>query len=732
VGSGWVRFNSDIDVAWVLTNSSFDDILSDEDYRFYTEYMGNYVILTGKYNADINELLEHPDMSGVECRLKSYIVNNLGGTVFVNGGSEYILRSPDIETMENITEEREKIYTDAKNVLERNRFFRYIRIKGADSDDPEHRAYMTPALNIFTSSEAQLSCTRSYPGGGTKTYVMKPEAEAAGLKRFEIKGSNSNGTLISEGTNSIESTVSENGKYTTYDLKEVNGDIEPSSLKINTYKKGDLNSDGRINIADAVIMQSWLLGAGDKLVNNWKAADFCEDGEINVFDMTALRRILVKDIAESKEEEPPVSALSPTLPSVGKNRIPVFAVEFPDFAFDGNDVTGKIETACFGAADEDDAVFPYESIAAYFERSSYGELRLTGDVFAYKAKHTSDSYAVSNGASLVEEVLAAFDGKLDYNIYDSNCDKILDSMIMILPKNAGKADGDGDGIPDWWPFSVKYYGYERYDGVKPGTYCAGAFAADDRSGIVRKMTHELCHAMGLPDYYRTAEKYDNEAMTGDAGYELMDEGLGDLSAFSKLMLGWLKDEDIYVYDGGSREYSITSMQQDPASVIIPRYKDSGFLSEFFIVEYITGEGNNAASRQGGSNLFNVTGGIRVMHCQAEVSDGQYGMEFSYSNNGALYDKSGEKERILRLISGGELISSYNSTTKFIDADNPDFRWYDGNGEQTVYPGVSIRVDVINYGPDYDPFAYMSHSGNYRDISDMLRGSSYTIEISQNN
>ena len=373
------------------------------------------------------------------------------------------------------------------------------------------------------------------------------------------------------------------------------------------------------------------------------------------------------------------------------------------------------------------AVFPYESIAAYFERSSYGELRLTGDVFAYKAKHTSDSYAGSNGASLVEEVLAAFDGKLDYNIYDSNGDKILDSMIMILPNNAGKADGDGDGIPDWWPFSVKYYGYERYDGVKPGTYCAGAFAADDRSGIVRKMTHELCHAMGLPDYYRTAEKYDNEAMTGEAGYELMDEGFGDLSAFSKLMLGWLKDENIYVYDGGSHEYSITSMQQEPACLIIPRYKDSGFLSEFFIVEYITGEGNNSASRSGGSNLFNVTGGIRVMHCQAEVSNGQYGMEFSYSNNGALYDKSGEKERILRLISGdGELISSYNSTVKVMDADNPDFRWYDSRGGQTVDTNIRIRVAGINYGPNYVPYA------DYWYISDLVRESSYTIEISQNN
>ena len=353
---------------------------------------------------------------------------------------------------------------------------------------------------------------------------------------------------------------------------------------------------------------------------------------------------------------------------------------------------------------------------------------LTGDVFAYKAKHTSDSYAGSNGASLVEEVLAAFDGKLDYNTYDSNGDKILDSMMIILPKNAGKADGDGDGVPDWWPFSVKYYGYERYDGVKPGTYCAGAFAADDRSGIVRKMAHELCHAMGLPDYYRTAEKYDNEAMTGEAGYELMDEGFGDLSAFSKLMLGWLKDENIYVYDGSCHEYNITSMQQTPSCVIIPRYKDKGFLSEFFIVEYITGEGNNSASRSGANNLFDITGGIRVMHCQAEVSRGQYGMEFSYSNNGALYDKSGEKERILRLISGTELISSYNYVTKLIDGSNPGFRWYDSSGEQTVYPDVSIKVDGINYGPDYDPYAVMSYSANEWSIRDGIRGSSYKLEI----
>jgi len=54
---------------------------------------------------------------------------------------------------------------------------------------------------------------------------------------------------------------------------------------------GDVNSDGKFNVADIVMMQKWLLCAGD--LTNWKAGDLCEDDRIDVFDLCLMKRLLI-------------------------------------------------------------------------------------------------------------------------------------------------------------------------------------------------------------------------------------------------------------------------------------------------------------------------------------------------------------------------------------------------------------------------------------------------------
>lgn len=64
-------------------------------------------------------------------------------------------------------------------------------------------------------------------------------------------------------------------------------DIATSSVK------GDVNADGKFNIADAVILQKWLLAFPDVKLNDWKSADLCEDGKLNVFDLCVMKQELV-------------------------------------------------------------------------------------------------------------------------------------------------------------------------------------------------------------------------------------------------------------------------------------------------------------------------------------------------------------------------------------------------------------------------------------------------------
>lgn len=65
--------------------------------------------------------------------------------------------------------------------------------------------------------------------------------------------------------------------------------------------KGDVNADGKFDIADVVILQKWLLGTTDAALPNWKAADFCEDEMLNAFDLCMMRRELLSDESQTNK-----------------------------------------------------------------------------------------------------------------------------------------------------------------------------------------------------------------------------------------------------------------------------------------------------------------------------------------------------------------------------------------------------------------------------------------------
>lgn len=50
--------------------------------------------------------------------------------------------------------------------------------------------------------------------------------------------------------------------------------------------------DGSFNIADAVLLQKWLLAVPDTVLPDWKAADLCEDDVLNVCGLCAMRQEL--------------------------------------------------------------------------------------------------------------------------------------------------------------------------------------------------------------------------------------------------------------------------------------------------------------------------------------------------------------------------------------------------------------------------------------------------------
>lgn len=59
--------------------------------------------------------------------------------------------------------------------------------------------------------------------------------------------------------------------------------------------QGDVNADGKFNIADVVLLQKWILDSANVKLADWKAADLDENGMINVLDLCLMKQKLTNE-----------------------------------------------------------------------------------------------------------------------------------------------------------------------------------------------------------------------------------------------------------------------------------------------------------------------------------------------------------------------------------------------------------------------------------------------------
>ena len=63
---------------------------------------------------------------------------------------------------------------------------------------------------------------------------------------------------------------------------------------------GDVNCDGKFNIADVVLLQKWILALPDANLSDWKAGDLCEDDRLDVFDLCMMKKELIRNGTKGK------------------------------------------------------------------------------------------------------------------------------------------------------------------------------------------------------------------------------------------------------------------------------------------------------------------------------------------------------------------------------------------------------------------------------------------------
>lgn len=521
---------------------------------------------------------------------------------------------------------------------------------------------------------------------------------------------------------------------------------------VQTGWRGDVNYDGWLTVADAVGLQKHLIDAeplSDKMLN--LTADVTQDGKVNIFDLVLLKRCLAGGtdtwigIFEEQEEivtsttpaetttetettttitttgtlpestsettttttvsvttttttiieeespfigPPPIAQVGASLPSQGDAALVIFYVDFPDCTYSYSPSEDVIRNMAFGAADENSQYYPFESMSAFYGRSSKGQMKLSGNAFRYTTKNPQ-SYYNENKVALAEECYDAFKDTVDFAEYDKDNDGMIDATLFTAPTAAGD--------DHWWPCAGGFGDPDyRVDGKAIGHIITGNAQIESEvnyTNFVTSYLHEMGHCMGLPDYYLYTSE-DFEGMKGTAGNELMDaDASSDFSAYSKLMLGWYRENQIEVYDSskGSQTFTLKNAQTDDGNcVIIPNGTlADDYCSEYFVIEYNTTGGNN--TYHGGMWWQPMLSGVRVIHVMGEMYSDYWWTYPKYQNGSEFTGGDDAGIRLIRLVNEG---ADPYTTGGTINSSTPGFGWYDSNENEAIDPGVTVIIGEL--------------------------------------
>lgn len=450
---------------------------------------------------------------------------------------------------------------------------------------------------------------------------------------------------------------------------------------------GDVNADGEFTVADVVMLQKWILNTGP--LTDWQAGDFYKDEIIDVFDLCLMKRALLSKGTDNGEFiDAPISDVKAFLPSQGDANLVIFYVDFPDCKYDYAPSEEEIYEIAFGAEDTSDANYPFDSMSAFYNRSSKGAMNLKGKVFRYTAKN-NQAYYNENKFLITQECYEAFKDSEDFSQFDGDGDGYIDTTLLTVPTAAGN--------DHWWPCAGPVDQDQYYvDGKRVGHIITGNAQINsptDYSNFNSTYLHEMGHCMGLPDYYLFTNPSDSEGMHGMAGIELMDtDATTDFGAVSKLQLGWYTDKQLQIYDGSqdSVTYMLNNAQDGKSNCVLIPYGDlNNYHSEYMILEYTTPTCNNSKPAwwvQAGE-------GVRVYHAETSLYDHGTWVGYKYGSGSEFTDNDNGR-RYLRIIDDVEGDNLYHNGD-IIDNSILGFNWYDSNGNQTIDPGVAIEVSEMN-------------------------------------
>lgn len=474
------------------------------------------------------------------------------------------------------------------------------------------------------------------------------------------------------------------------------------------------------------------------------------------------------------------------MPSLGDVNLLVIPVHLPG----GNEyktdkVKSDIEKVFFG--DKDDSSLGFKSVKQYYSEASYGKFNLSGTVTDWFDATTlvSDVKDITSGTygTIVNKILrgavdwAGSSQGINLKDFDNNEDGNIDGVYLVYDHldwttenyiqhesnpqfdsstlnqafwnftywdfySESKNDKPSTSGFSWSSFDMMYTSYcERNKNDTPDLSDLSKIKLDSHTFI-----HEFGHLLGLEDYYSSSDSSYHPA--GES--TMMDQNIGDLDSYSKMLLGWVTPYVVY----GTSEITITNVSKNSGNsvIVIPsnyaeisqsvedaikgnridkfRYTFNPF-SEYLMIDLYTPDGNNEQDTYGPyvfdrSAMANKVG-VRIYHIDSrifkcKVVDYMGGQKLAYVDgyvwNGQMLQ---DDEAILMPISNNmsesknfQLPQSFDYFDQIRLLESSGINTFDKNGmmtNQTLYYSESKPFDIMSYGYQFFNGCYTYDDGN---------------------
>lgn len=369
-------------------------------------------------------------------------------------------------------------------------------------------------------------------------------------------------------------------------------------------------------------------------------------------------------------------------PSIGDVNILVIPVHTFNSKYNTKQVKDDIYKAFFG--DEDDEDLGFYSLSQYYYQSSFGKLNIKGVVTDWfdlesqtNLKNNGEITQGNNGTIISEILTKATDWAIktqgiDIKDFDQNQDGSIDSIWLVydhlnyfnqyamslkdgIEPNEDDLNSafwnytswDFNTSPDlenpttsafsWVSFDSLYSGYATYETYTIGDETQEVANFDNLDDIKidsHVLIHEHGHQLGLEDFYA-----DNNFRPAGST-TMMDQNIGDLDSYSKMLLGWVTP---YVVYGTSQILIPTSDYDDHSVIVIPsnyqqisesvemainnntidqfRYEFNPF-SEYLMVDLYSPTSLNYQDAYGpylhGREAMSLSTGVRIYHIDSRI------------------------------------------------------------------------------------------------------------------